>query len=413
MKIVKLEAENVKRLKAVEITPEGNLVIIGGDNAQGKTSVLDSIEMVLAGEKSVPTKPIHKGESKARIVADLGDIIVKRTFSSKGSYLSVENKDGSSPKSPQAILDALVGKLSFDPLEFSRMGQAKQAEVLRELVGLDFTTIDEAREKAYTERTMVNRDLKGAEAKLRSAPLHEGVGAEVSVAKLAEEFQLAQVHNGEGPVLLAAKTSAARAVEMAEFAFAEAEKVLATRKSAMEAAGKALEQAIARAEAFKPVNDAPLRQAMAEAEETNRKARENAAHHKLAAELVAVKKKSRDLDKTVESCDEQKARLISAAKMPLEGLTVDSDGVSFNGIPFDQASSAEQLRVSVAIGLALNPKLKVLLIRDGSLLDNTSLKALAEQAAAADAQVWVERVGKADASAIIIEDGTVEVQKEN
>ena len=42
MKIIKLTAENVKRLKAIEITPEGNLVVIGGLNDQGKTSTLSN-----------------------------------------------------------------------------------------------------------------------------------------------------------------------------------------------------------------------------------------------------------------------------------------------------------------------------------------------------------------------------------
>ena len=40
--IVSLEIENVKRLSAVQITPDGSTVVIGGDNAQGKSSVLDA-----------------------------------------------------------------------------------------------------------------------------------------------------------------------------------------------------------------------------------------------------------------------------------------------------------------------------------------------------------------------------------
>jgi hypothetical protein len=113
------------------------------------------------------------------------------------------------------------------------------------------------------------------------------------------------------------------------------------------------------------------------------------------------------MDKVIAKADKDKAGRLADTKMPIEGLGLDENGVTFDGIPFEQCGDAEQLRISVAMGLALNPKLKVLLIRDGSLLDENSLKLLAEQAAAADAQVWIERVGDKDKCAVIIEDGCV------
>ena len=54
-----------------------------------------------------------------------------------------------------------------------------------------------------------------------------------------------------------------------------------------------------------------------------------------------------------------------------------------------------------------NPKLPVVLIRDGSLLDEASLAAVGQQAAEAGAQVWVERVGRGDECAVVIEDGEI------
>ena len=129
MKIIALEAENVKHLRVVNINPDGSLVVIGGDNAQGKTCVLDAIEYALNGASSIPVKPIRHGQTKARVVLDLGDIVVTRTFTAKGTNLIVKNKDGAIFPSPQAMLDKLVGELSFDPLEFSKMDAKKQSEV--------------------------------------------------------------------------------------------------------------------------------------------------------------------------------------------------------------------------------------------------------------------------------------------
>ena len=109
----------------------------------------------------------------------------------------------------------------------------------------------------------------------------------------------------------------------------------------------------------------------------------------------------------LDQIDLDKSAALAETKKPIDGLSFDANGVTFVGIPFGQCSSAEQLRVSVAMALAMNPKLKVLLIRDGSLLDENSLKILSEMAEASDAQVWMERVSKGGEVSVIIEDGEV------
>jgi len=110
---------------------------------------------------------------------------------------------------------------------------------------------------------------------------------------------------------------------------------------------------------------------------------------------------------TLEEKREARIAMIESADFPIEGLSLDANGVLYNGIPFEQASSAEQLRVSVAMGFAMNPNLKVILIRDGSLLDDTNLAMIREMAKEAEAQIWVERVGKDKQASVIIEDGMI------
>ena len=62
MKINKLEIENVKRIKAVKVEPKANgLTVIGGNNNQGKTSVLDSIAWALGGERYKPSQATREG----------------------------------------------------------------------------------------------------------------------------------------------------------------------------------------------------------------------------------------------------------------------------------------------------------------------------------------------------------------
>jgi hypothetical protein len=124
--------------------------------------------------------------------------------------------------------------------------------------------------------------------------------------------------------------------------------------------------------------------------------------------LKSRQQESESLTKRLEDIAARKREKLASANYPIEGLTVSENGtVLFNEIPFSQASRAQQIRTSVAIGIAMNPKLKVLLIHDGSLLDDDGLALVAEMARQHDAQIWIERVGDKDESAIIIEDGHV------
>lgn len=196
MKIIALDIENVKYLSAVHIEPDGSLIVVGGDNDQGKTCVLDSIEYAVNGAGSIPSKPIRAGQKKARVVLNLGDIQVIRTFTKKGTNLVVKNKKGAIFPSPQAMMDKLKGKLAFDPLEFSRMDEKKQAEVLKKLVGLDFDQMDAKHKNLFDQRTTVNRHGKDLKGQLGGMAQHDGVpDDEVSIQILGEQYGKALEHN--------------------------------------------------------------------------------------------------------------------------------------------------------------------------------------------------------------------------
>ena len=140
MKIISLKASNVKRLKAVEITPSGELVVVGGRNAQGKSSVLDAIWLALGGGPATKatTRPVRDGEDSASVVLDLGEFVVTRTWSGAKTTLTVASPEGAKFSGPQGILDALVGRLAFDPLEFTRLSAKAQRDALLGLVDLPF-----------------------------------------------------------------------------------------------------------------------------------------------------------------------------------------------------------------------------------------------------------------------------------
>jgi len=415
-KIIALSSENVKRLSVVEIKPDGNVVVIGGRNGQGKSSVLDSIQYALGGD-TTDKMPVRRGEDKAKVVLDLGDIVVRRTFTAAGgTALVVTNADGVRQASPQAILDKLVGKLTFDPLEFARQKPKQQAETLRALVGLDTSAMDAERDKVFEERTAVNREAKALEARMNGMPSHPGAPTtETSTAEILADQQLASEKNQANQLLRieaegAANFFASRQADLLEtdeqIERLQAQRV--TQTQALHDARLSLQSAEKKIENLKDEDLTPFRTKAAEAERTNLKVRENTARAAVVKLFKAKTEEAEKLTSKIEDIDAKKKKAIMAAKFPIEGMAFDTaGGVTLNAIPFEQCSSAEQLRVSVAIGIALNPKLRVLLIRDGSLLDEQSLKLLLDMAKAADAQIWLEVVSTGDQTSVIIEDGRV------
>lgn len=427
-RVLALRASNVKRLEAVEIEPPAGLVIVGGKNGSGKSSLLDSIWYALGGKNAqrATPQPIRDGEDSAQVTIALGDdvdgerLLVERTWKGDESTLVVRGADGTRLSSPQAVLDALTGVGAFDPLQFVNLSAREQREVLLSLVMLpfDLAELSEERAAAYDQRTDRNRELKSVDARIAAMPVmpHEWPNGEVgdiltvseaveahrtAAAKvLANQNIRAQFHRA-----LVDEANAAERVALARAGLAVAEDqeaataaLLATRQELFDALEPdpdmdAFTTMVANAEAW--AKAAQAREALADLEETRRE---------LAAEVVQCEDFMADID-------ERKARGLAEAVMPYDGLGFADDdgtvGITYQGKPFSQASAAERLRVAAAIAMAGDPKIRVMCIHDGSLLDDDNLAMLAEMADEHQYQVWLEVVGVDGAATIVIEDGAV------
>jgi len=414
-RILKLRVQNVKGVTDAVVEPgENSLVVIGGRNGQGKSSVLDSIVYALGGKKAMPKEPIRQGEDDAEIVLELEDVVVTRRMTAKTDRLEVCSREGAKFKSPQAMLDRLVGRLSFDPLAFARLGETaagrrEQAELVMQLGGLDFSELDAKRQAAFDKRTDINRDLKNVRARLEQMPHHEDAPEEeVSVTDLAGELQKAQDHNSAIDRVRDAATDARiTAGEIAE-EIEQLQERIKEREVAFEAAKKEAEaKDKERVELGDEIDAAPIIERMRGAEEANSKVRENHAHDAEAEALQKLAQEADALTTKLQDLDEEKAAAIRKAELPVAGLGFTEDGLSLNDIPFNQASASEKLRTSVAMGMAANPGLRVMLIDQGSELDPANMGLLAEMAEEAEAQIWMCRVSEGEECTVIMENGQV------
>lgn len=423
MKIIRLCAENIKKLTVVEICPEGNVVQITGKNASGKTSVLDSLWWVFTGTANIQGQPIRQGETSARIEVQLGDagkvaLIAERTFTPTNSYLSIKTADGAKYPKPQEFMNDLLGSLTLDPLAFMRQKSADQFETLRGLVTLDvdLEEIDAENRADFAKRTELNRDAKAARAQASAIKVPEGTPELMIVeADLLDKITTAADANADIERRKANRANAFKQIETNKGTVAklrsDSEKLLADA-AALQKASDGLEAQLKDAGDLPALVDiSAVRAELEAAKVTNASVALRGRLDALTAEAKTLEDKADALTGTMEGRNAMKLAAIAKAAMPVPGLSFGDGVVTFNGVPLDQASDAEQLTVSMCIAAAFNPKLRVLRIRDGSLLDDDAMKRLATFAEDRDMQVWIERVDGSGTVGFVMEDGHVRGQE--
>lgn len=405
LRIIELQIENVMHLKVARLKPDGTLVIVEGKNGAGKSSLLTAIAMVLFGGKIKIDRPIRKGKSEALGIVKLGEkvgdtptLTVTRHWTKTGNvYLEVKGKDGTVvPKTPQKVLDRLFNELSFDPLAFTRMDPKKQAEVLRAVVGLDFEEHDACREEHFDERTEANRRVKTSAAQLQpvAKPADTKRVSTEAIAKRQTDYDDAcRLHN---------KAKGEMEYHLADVQHIEddLDRVRSTTVS--------YEEALKASPKPEPQDD--LQTALDTAAKHNEGIDNYEAYVARYGAHDALVHEADDLDIEVKRLDQKKADALLGVDFPCDGLSIDETGVTLNGLPLSQASSAESLKVAFSICLAQKPDARVVLCEDGSLLDTESLEELRSIAEQFNAQVFLERVANSpsgDKAAVYIEDGEI------
>jgi energy-coupling factor transporter ATP-binding protein EcfA2 len=417
--LISLESQNVKILRAVRITPEGETVFtIGGQNGAGKSSLLQSLQMSLCGGRAIPKDPIRHGQRHASVQTVLGrngepELTIELDLAiASAPKLVVKDKSGKALSTPQSVLNKIYETIGFDPLEFASYKKEDKERVIKQLAKLDFEAQDSKIAEATEARKLANRELKELDVQLKALPLeHRGVGTEeVSIKDLVNELSNASAHNAArdkaADVVLARRGNrekkAARVAELEEALERAREELMdsLTEESAAAEALAALSPAI-------PIG--PIQEQLDGAEETNKKIRANAARAALEAKIRAAEGTIAGHDKAIDEAKAEKLAMISKAQFPVPELSFDPEvGLLMNGSMLEEASDGQKLRLSVAIAIALNPQLGIIVIRRGNLLDKAALRMITEMAAEAGVQVLLEVVRESpDGCSVFIEDGEI------
>ncbi len=413
-RLIGVRAANYQKIQVVELTLDGSVVTVGGGNGQGKSSLLDAIEAGFAGKRAMSRRPVRDGAETAEIKLTLSNgMEITRTIK--------RDRDGTLKvlmnglKGNQSTLDALFTGTTFDPMAFCNMKPSEQRQLLLSVVGVDLAELDKKRTAVFSERTDHNRDLRAAEARLAALPEYPEAPAEaVSIAALSNELTFAhdlqsQVNQKNAAIEAEWNNRQAccrRIDQIAEQIEAMQDEQTELRQRVEQHILKGDEIAAEVREIEVPDLDA-IQQQIAGAEEINRQVVANKQRHAVASEVDHFRLESERMSREIDAIDAEKQRLLQEATFPVKGLSVDDEGVLFEGYPLEQTAWSAKLRCCVGIGAALNPDFSLLLCRDSAYLAPETMSALNAAAEELDMQVLIEIGGQTDGMTFVIEDGMV------
>ena len=425
MRIIRLQASNIKKVNVIDITPNKYINRVSGKNGAGKTTLLEMIEWGMVGGKNIPSVPIRRGQGKGSIRIGVGEseteVILTRQFfegsAKRAGRLTIEQKAGADATefqekrkkitTPDELEEALLKQVSFDPLEFMRMEPKKQYHVLRRIStpDVDLDAMDEQIQADFAARTEAKRKRDELEAQRNAIQVPEGLPTEpkdvrAMVTELAQasDFNAAieRERNRQERILQEVRTSLER-VQRLQKELLEAEADYESLKGIPDT-WKPLAE---------PKDSAALAEEIEQARTINRAIERGQMRAKIDAEFVAANEVWEKLDAAVKQGEAKKVEAIAESHFPVEGLGFGNEEVTYKELPFEQASTGEQIRVSTAIGMTTNSKVRVMRIKDGSLLDDESLAIIAELAQEKDFQVWIECMDPTGNIGIYLEDGEV------
>lgn len=402
VKIRQLEIENVKRVKAVTLTPtENGLTVIGGRNGQGKTSVLDAIAWALGGNKLKPSESQRIGSAAPpSIHIELSNgLVVER----KGKSSALHVIDPSGQKAGQQLLDSFIEKLALNLPKFMDARNDEKAETLLQIIGVgeQLAVLDRQEKSLYNQRLEVGRIADRKKKHAEEMAWYPDAPAEpVSASELIQRQQAILAKNGENQRKREKEAHYNKVLAEAQIAFDRAKAALKQAEQDCVTARKA-------AENLQDESTAELEQDIANIDAINTKVRANAEKNRVQAEADELAGQYGDLTQQIESVKDQRMKLLDSADMPLPGLSVQDGELTYNGQKWDCMSGAEQLQVATAIVRKLNPDCGFVLMDKLEQMDPETLAAFGRWLEGEGLQVIATRVGTDDTCSIIIEDGYI------
>lgn len=370
MKILGLNIKNIRKLRAIEMQfSENGLIPIVGHNEAGKTSVLDSMEILIRGMKYSNSDIITHGEERAEIIGQIGEYTIKRVVTKASNRLEITNKDGLQVSgSPQKFLDSLINEITFDPRPFTSKNGDQKLKFMMDLFTLNFDELNKQISELEDERRLIGREGKELGGEKEIPEKTEAV----DIVELSKELEAANTHN-------TFRNQNIKDREIALKNIRRLEEELRIAKEYFDALPKVEDE----------IPTEELRSKLESANLINAQAKEYADAVEHNQKVEKKRDEYRAKTKEIETLRQKKSEQLKSLEIPVEGLEIREDGVYHNDIYSENWSDSEAMRISSELCLAMNPKLKAIFIDKGESYDTNQLKSLKEWAESNDIQAFI------------------------
>lgn len=402
IKINKLEIENVKRVKAVKIEPTANgLTVIGGNNNQGKTSVLDAIAWALGGNNFRPSQAQNSSSvipPHLHIVLNNGLVVERK---GKNSDLKVTDPEGN--KGGQQLLNEFVEQLALNLPKFMEASSKEKADTLLKIIGIGdkLAAMDQQEKELYNRRLAIGQIADQKEKFAKEQPYYPDAPREiVSASELIRQQQDILARNGENQ-------RKRENLHKLEQEYQKVNDQLAELMKKQDAIHADLETARKSAENLMDESTAELERNITSIEDINRKVRANLDKDKAEEDALGYRNQYRELTEKIESIRKDRTSLLTGADLPLEGLSVEDGELTYKGQGWDNMSGSDRLKVATAVVRKLNPKCGFVLLDKLEQMDLVTLNEFGAWLEQEGLQAIATRVSTGDECSVIIEDGYV------
>lgn len=420
VKINKLEIENVKRIKAVKLEPTAaGLTIIGGDNNQGKTSVLDSIAWALGGDNFRPSAAKREGSvipPNLKVVLSNG-LVVER----KGKNSALKVTDPSGNKAGQTLLNEFVETLALNLPKFMNATSREKCSTLLQILGIgqQLAGLEKQEQDIYNNRRAIGQIADQKEKYAKEQDYYPDAPKElVSPSELIREQQAILARNGENQrkrdrlnEITHEKLRLYDELNLLDNQIKDLQARFSERKKAYDKAVADEETALKETAQLQDESTKELETSIENIEEINRKVRANMDKDKAEDDAKEYREQYRSLSAKLDDTRKAKMDLLAGADLPLPELSVLNGELIYKGQKWDNMSGSDQLKVSTAIVRRLNPKCGFVLLDKLEQMDLNTLREFGSWLEEEGLQAIATRVSRGDECSIIIEDGYAGVEK--